>query len=87
VTCPHPRQTDVRLVVLCGLVLDMRRELLTQAVAAALTEMMGYPVTLLQPGGRVAAGGDPMAISVPLTAGAGIRASPSVQQKRLPSQT
>ena len=46
-----------------------------QAVAAALTEMMGYPVTLLQPGGRPAGGGDPMAISVPLTAGAGIRAS------------
>lgn len=46
-----------------------------QAATAALTDMMAFPVTLLQPGERPAAGGDPMAISVPITAGAGIRAS------------
>ena len=59
------------------------RSPLAQAVAAALTEMMGYPVTLLQPGGRPAAGGDPMAISVPLAAGAGIRASLSLRSGAL----
>ena len=39
---------------------------------------MAFPVTLLRPGDRQAAGGDLLAISVPLAAGVGIRASLAV---------
>lgn len=43
-----------------------------QAVEDALSEMLGVPAKLIQPGNRATAGEDPLTISLPLTAITGL---------------
>lgn len=46
----------------------------------ALSQMLGVPAKLIQPGSRAAAGGDPMTISLPLTANTGLGAHLTICQ-------
>lgn len=59
---------------------DPESIILEQAVEDALSQMLGVPAKLIQPGSRAAAGGDPMTISLPLTANTGLGAHLTVCQ-------